>query len=214
MTKPAGSDTLAPAMSLNDEQLRAVLARAEEIHNTPLPTAAWNADIQTVLDAAEDLGLSRTAIERALAERRDLFPEPPRVGQLTWARSTDDKYYVAEVLDVSRKGAHVRFLRGGEISVGADGLRPCGFLPGERVECDWPWWGQWTATVIGYDAVRRTVRVTDGWGMNETFDIADVWIAPKKTEPAGRTRFIWKVAAIGAAVGAVVGAVATLVILR
>jgi hypothetical protein len=201
-------------MSLTDDQLRAVLARAEEIHNTPLPTAAWNQDVQVVLDAAEELGLSRTAIERALAERRDLFPEPPRVGQLTWAKSSDGKYYVAEVLDVSRKGATVRFLRGGEVSVGAESLRPCGFLPGERIMCDWPWWGPWTGSVIGYNVPGRTIRLTDGWGSNETFDIADVWIEPKKDSSFSRNRFIWKVAAIGAAVGTVVGGLATLVLLR
>lgn len=199
-------------MHLSDEQLRAVLARAEDIQRASVNSDAWNAEVQIVLQAAEEMGLSRQSVERALAERRDFFPEPPRVGQLVWARSTDDKYYVADVVSITPRGATVHFLRGGELSVDADGLRPCAFLPGERVVVDWPWWGPWTCSVTWYDAATRTLRLNDGWGADETFGIADVWIAPPK--PGNRSRFFWRVLLIGGAVGTVVGAVATMFALR
>ncbi len=200
-------------MHLSDEQLRAVLARAEDIQRSSSVSNAWNTEVQLIVEAAEELGLSRQSIERALAERRDFFPEPPRVGQLTWARSTDGKYYVAQVLGVSSNGATVQFLRGGELNVGADGLRPCAFLPGERIACDWPWWGPWTCSVVGYEPDSRMVRLNDGWGASESFHIADVWIAPDK-KPVTRSRLLWKMMAIGAAMGTVVGAFAAFLALR
>jgi hypothetical protein len=201
-------------MRLTDEQLRAVLARAEEIQRASSAVEVWNAEIRTIVETAEEMGLSRQAIERALAERRDLFPEPPRIGQLTWARSSDGKYYVAEVIQVGAHGATVRFLRGGEATLGDDALRPCGFLPGERIVCEWPWWGPWTASVVGYDATTRTVRLSDGWGSTETFPISEVWIAPPAAEAGNRSRFVWKVLAIGGVLGAIVGGVVTVLALR
>jgi hypothetical protein len=200
-------------MHLSDEQLRAVLSRAEEIQLASVESDAWNAEVQIVLQAAEEMGLSRQAIERALAERRDFFPEPPRVGQLVWARSTDDKYYVADVVSITPRGARVQFLRGGELTVEADALRPCAFLPGDRMVVDWPWWGAWTCSVVRYDAATRTVRLSDGWGEAEDFPIADVWIAPPR-RTRNRNRFLLKVLLIGGAMGAAVGAVATLLALR
>ena len=201
-------------MRLTDEQLRAVLARAEEIQRASSAVEVWNAEIRTIVETAEEMGLSRQAIERALAERRDLFPEPPRVRQLVWARSSDGKYYVAEVAEVGAHNVTVRFLRGGVATVGDDALRPCGFLPGERIMCEWPWWGPWNAIVTSYDAGSRTVRLSDGWGSTETFPISEVWIAPPATEAGNRSRFFWKVVALGGVLGAMVGGALTWIALR
>jgi len=88
-----------------------------------------------VIGAAEEVGLSRRSVERALAERLNLPATPPVVGSLTWARSADGKAHVAEVLSLSKDEARVRFLRGGEHRVTLDELRPCAFIPGERVAC-------------------------------------------------------------------------------
>ncbi|HMG17686.1 MAG TPA: hypothetical protein VK573_03090, partial [Gemmatimonadales bacterium] len=124
----------------------------------------WNAELTAVIGAAEEVGLSRRSVERALAERLNLPATPPVVGSLTWARSADGKAHVAEVLSLSKDEARVRFLRGGEHRVTLDELRPCAFIPGERVACHWPIWGPWTCTVIGYaaDALRLPTRLRGG----------------------------------------------------
>ena len=83
---------------LSDDELRDVLARAEEIERTTRRGSAWDAERAAVIGAGEEVGLSRWAIERALAERFNLPASPPVVGSLTWARSADGKFYVAEVL--------------------------------------------------------------------------------------------------------------------
>ena len=128
-------------MSLTDDELRDNLARAEELDSATRLGAERKADVAALIGAAEEVGLSRSAVERALAERLKLPAAPPTVGALTWARSTDGKFYVAEVLTSSDEKALVRFLRGGEHTLTMDELRPCVFIPGERVACHWPMWG-------------------------------------------------------------------------
>jgi hypothetical protein len=202
-------------MRLTDEELRDVLARAEEIERTTRRGDAWNAELQAVIGAAEEVGLSRQAVERALAERLNLPASPPAAGSLAWARSADGRFYVAEVLSASDEGARVRFLRGSEHQLPMDELRPCAFIPGGRVTVDWPMWGTWTCTVVAYDAAKQRVKLSDGWGYTRTFPIADVWLAPVKTEATtARTRVYAMLLGAGAAAGALIGSIITALLLR
>jgi hypothetical protein len=202
-------------MRLSDDELRDVLARAEEIERATRQGDAWNAELAAVIGAAEEVGLSRRAVERALAERLHLPAAPPVAGSLTWARSADGRFYVAEVLAAGEQGARVRFLRGSEHDLALDQLRPCAFIPGERVACNWPMWGPWTCTVIAYDAAKQRVKLSDGWGYTRTFPVAEVWLAPDKTDPrSARRRIYATLLGAGAAVGAVIGAIVTALVLR
>lgn len=194
-------------MSVGDDEVRSVLARASEIQEG---ASLSHADVERLILAAEEVGISRAAVESALRERMSLPMQPPVVGQLTFARSTDDKYYVAEVVATAPAGIAVRFLRGGERTLQLDDLRPCSLLPGERVVVDWPWWGVWTCTVLSYNASERRVKVTDGWGETKTFAISDVWIAPRLRSGSRRGRLtgaLLAAAAVGAALGTALGAV-------
>lgn len=202
-------------MRLTDEELREVLARAEEIERASRAGDEWNAEVAAVVSAAEEVGLSRSAVERALSERAELPVAPPAPGALAWATSADGKSYVAEVLSTSNSGARVRFLRGSEHELTLDQLRPCVLIPGERVVCDWPWWGPWTCTVMSYDSAKQVVKVNDGSGFTKTFPIAEIWQAPRKTS-ASRTRAKVYATLIGAGVaaGAIIGSVVTALVMR
>ncbi len=173
------ASTIRSQMRLTDEQVRRVLARAEEIGDAQLPSAI-NAEIDAVVEAGMAVGLPRAALERALREELNLPARSPVTGDLVFARSTDERYYAAEVLSVAREELPVRFLRGGEHSVTPDEVRPCRFLPGERVVVNWPWWGEWTCTVESHDAERQEVTVSDGWDSSKAFPIAEVWLARRK----------------------------------
>lgn len=175
------------AVNLDNDEIRNVLARASEIQDGAEPS---HVDVETLMLAAEEVGISRAAVERALRERMLLPSKPPVVGQLSFARSADDKYYVAEVVSAAPEGFTVRFLRGGQHTVQLDDLRPCSFLPGERVVVNWPWWGPWTCTVLSHDASERRIMVTDGWGETREFSIRDVWIAPRRKIGSRRNRLI------------------------
>ncbi len=203
-------------MRLTDEQLRDVLARAEEIQRESRYGDELSVDLDTVIGAAEEMGLSRPVVERALRERLALSA-PPRVGELTFAQTANGKFYVARVLEISEEGADVRFLSGGEHYVPLEHLRPCAFsMPGEKVTVDWPWWGTWTCTVVGYDAARQLVTVSDGWGSTETFPISEVWLPPARDTRPGKTRqrvYITLLGA-GAGIGALIGSIVTALVLR
>ncbi len=202
-------------MRLTDEELREVLARAEEIQQATRRGGEWESERSAVISAGEAVGLSRTAIERAIGERFGAPTLSPTVGDLTWARSADGKFYVAEVLASREDGARVRFLRGSEHEVALDGIRPCSFLPGERVVCNWPWWGTWTCSVVSYEAALKRVTLSDGWGETESFSIADVWLpAMKKPRDPSRARVYATVLAAGASAGAIVGAIITAILMR
>jgi hypothetical protein len=198
-------------MKLATDDLRAVFARADEIQNSAPPDRA---DIEAVIQAAAEVGIARSAVERALRERLNLPMRPLAVGDLTFAKSADDKFFVAEVVSLSGDNVRVRFLRGGEHTVAHDELRPCSFLPGERVICPWPQWGPWTCTVLSYDAAEHRIEATDGWGEKRSFSIRDVWITPLKNKSKSKAGLYGALIAVGATVGAAIGSVLTLLILR
>ncbi len=192
-------------MRLTDEELRDVLARAAEIESAARQGKEWNAELTAIIGAAEEAGLSGQAVRRALTERLNL-PAIPVAGSLAWARSADAKFYVAEVLSISEEGARVKFLRGSEHQLALDQLRPCAFIPGERVVCNWPMWGPWTGTVIAYDPLKQRIKLSDGWGSSNSFPVSEVWLPLDKADPkAARRRVFTTLLVIGAAAGAVIG---------
>ncbi len=198
-------------MRLTDDELRDVLARADEIQRASLHDDEMKAELEAVIGAAEEVGLTRLAVERALRERLALPAKPPAVGELAFVRSADRKFYVAEVLSISAEGVRVRFLRGSEHLVTADQLRPCAFIPGERVVVNWPWWGPWTCTVVTYDAGGQRVKLSDGWGDTKTFPVNEVWLPATPTSGDHRSRRRVHATLIGAGVGigAVIGSIIT-----
>lgn len=202
-------------MSLTDEELRDILARAEELDSATRQRAERTSDVAALIGAAEEVGLSRSAVERALAERLELPAAPPAVGALVWARSTDGKFYVAEVLTASDEKARVRFLRGGEHTLTLDDVRPSRFIPGERVACHWPMWGPWNCTVVAYDTVKQRLKLSDGWGYTKSFPVSEVWLAPATLDPrSARRRAYALFLGVGGAVGALIGSLVTALLLR
>jgi hypothetical protein len=203
-------------MRLEDEDIRAVLARAEEIQSANPQGDGMSTELEAVIHAAEQVGLARPAVERALRERFNLPIRPLSVGDLAFAKSADGKYYVAEILSASPDGFRIRFLRGSEHTVTFDELRPCSFLPGERVICPWPFWGPWTCTVISYDAAQRRIKVSDGWMETREFAIEEVWLnSPRRpnVDRRTRTRIYATLIGAGATIGAIVGSILTAVLL-
>jgi hypothetical protein len=201
-------------MRLTDDELRDVLERAEEIQRTSRSGDAMRAELEAVIGAGEEVGLTRAAVERALRERLDLGP-PPVVGDRVFGRSADGRYYVADVVSISGDDIRVRFLRGSEHVLSADQVRSCSFVPGQRVMCDWPWWGPWSCTVITYDPPSQYLKLSDRWGSSTTCHVSDVWIEPerKPNDRALRKRASATLTGLGAGLGALVGSVITALIM-
>lgn len=146
-------------MTLTDDDIRAIVARAETLQRIGDLSGE---DAEALIRAGEELGISKSAMERAVREQLSTRLMPA-AGDLVFARSADDKFYAAQVLSPAEDGYRVRFLKGGERQVAADELRECPFLPGDRVTCPWPGWGAWTGTVVSYDAENRALTISDGW---------------------------------------------------
>lgn len=204
-------------MGLTPEELRDVLARAEKIQSSSRHGVEMSVELESVISAAEEVGLTRPAVERALRERLNLPAIPPAPGSLVFAQSADGKLYASEVLSVAPEQVRVRFLRGSEHVVTPDQLRPCTLIPGERVTCDWPMWGAWTCTVVGYDPARRRVKLSDGWGYTRTFPLAEIWMThPRDAEgPSGsRNRVYLRLMGAGTVIGTLLGSLVTYLLLR
>jgi hypothetical protein len=204
-------------MGLTDDDVRDVLERAEQIQLASRSRSELSAEVEGLIEAAAAVGLTRSAVERALRERLDFAMTPPAVGEMVFAQSADQKYYVAEVLSSSPENVEVKFLRGGRHSVTLDQIRPCSFLPGQRVTVHWPWWGPWTCTVVSYDANGQWVNLSDGWGETRIFPIAEVWQNPKKSPlsvASARTRIYAKLVGAGIGVGAFVGSAVTVWLMK
>ena len=200
-------------MALSDEELRAVLERAEEIQRTSRHGDAWNAEVAAVISAGEGVGLSRESVRQAIAERIGVPLAPPASGAMVWARSADRQYYLAEVVGTTEAEVHVRFLRGGEHVLTLDGVRKASFLPGEKLMVDWPMWGPAECSVVAYDAPQQSLRLSDSWGYEKTFHIAEVWRVPARVVGEKKASNLWIIAG-SATVGALFGAIAMALLLR
>ena len=179
--------------SFSQEQLRDVLERAEEIQQRSKTSVELSSDVRHVLEAAEEAGLAREAVMQALQERLGILGSPPAKGDLVFARSSNGRFYAAEILETRDDGIRVSFLGGGQHTLGMDDLRPATLLPGERVVCPWPDWGFWTCTIITYDAQRQKVRVSDNWGSEHTFDLSEVFLTPRQDQQSGFGKLMAKV---------------------
>jgi hypothetical protein len=69
-------------MRLTDDELRDVLERAEEIQRTSRRGELMNGELEAVIGAAEEVGLTRAAVGRALRERLNLVSPPSIVSGL------------------------------------------------------------------------------------------------------------------------------------
>lgn len=203
-------------MGMSHEDVRDLLMRAQEIQDETEVAAETTAEAEALIEAAADVGIERRAVERALRERYGAARREATEGELVFAKSVDGKYYVAKVTSAAEGGLRVGFLGGGERDVTADEVRPCSFLPGERVVCPWPWWGPWTCTVLAYRAESGRITVSDGWGETRDFGIGEVWLSPPSRQVAdggSRTRVYVRLMGVGMAIGATMGAVITALLL-
>lgn len=156
---------------LSEQEIRDILVRAVEIDLQVLHGDNMASEIQALVAAAEESGLSRDAVLQAVDEKLNVKPRSVLPGERVFAKSADGKFYVAEVLEVTEGSARIRFMKGGEHHTLIQDTQPCAFLPGSRVVCPWPDFGRWTCTVISYETDEATINANDGWGQLISFPL-------------------------------------------
>jgi hypothetical protein len=199
---------------LTEEQIRDALSRAEELHLRSALASDNDPAIESVLNAAEEMGLPREAMLKALQERLGKPMATPKVGERVFAKSADGKYYVAEVLATEGEEFRIRFLSGADATVSMEDLMPCNFVPGFKVVVQWPVWGWYKGDVVAYDAKREKVTVSDGWN-EKKFSLDEIRLDPPKDSNLNpRAKIYWTLISIGAAMGGTIGAVITWLLMR
>ena len=164
---------------LNENEIREILKRAEQIH-IGAAREDEEADSKALIKAAEEAGLPREAIEQALRERLEAQTITSTPGDFIFAPSADGKYYTAEFIESNAHTTRARFLTGGEISFPTEQAHPAQFLPGSKIQANWPNFGWWTCTVIAFDKPNRLLRLSDGWGNEKSFPLAEVRFTPPR----------------------------------
>jgi hypothetical protein len=199
---------------LTEEQVREALSRAEELHLRAALEEGDNPAFESVLGAAEEMGIPRDAMLQALQEKLGKPMETPSVGQLVFARSADNNYYVAEVVEAQKGKVRVRFLSGGEDTLSEDALRPCKFVPGMKVTVQWPIWGWYKSDLVSYDEKKKKLLVSDGW-QEKKFNISEVRLdAEKEKGHNARAKLYWTLITVGMALGGPIGALITWLLMR
>jgi hypothetical protein len=198
-------------MPLNDDDVNAVLLRADQIQRAGTRGAS-EVDYQRFIEKAEASGYSKTAVQQALRERFGFSAAPVAVGDRVFALSSEGRYHPARVLSQSPNGIRVQFMMGSEADIAIDQVRPLSLVPGERVYVQWPAWGKWLCTVMAYDEPTQTVKLSDRWGSEQLFKVAEIWLEPPGERPSG-VGYITMMT-LSATIGVAVGALATLFFLR
>ncbi len=157
---------------MDESQIRRLLQRAEEIQQQSDLNVDHGPEVEQIALAAEEAGLSRDAVRRALQERLSL-ERPAQVDDLVFAKSPDGRHYVAKVVGVEPGAFRLRFLTGSDATLPTADVKPFSAVPGMKLEVPWPNWGWWNSTVVSYDRDNGKVTVTDGMHQ-ETFHISDV----------------------------------------
>lgn len=153
--------------------VREILARAEAIQAGQSLALEDPIEVEGLVSAAAEAGLSREAVVQALRERLSLTA-PLVAGELAFARSADGSSYVAKVEEASGHRARVRFLRGGQAEVSQSELVRFAPSPGLQLQAHYKDWGWWNSTVLGYNEDANTLTVSDGLGSEYTFSTSEV----------------------------------------
>lgn len=194
---------------MDKESLRVLLQRAEEIQSQRDVPLSWPPNDQEILNAAEEAGLDRAAVEQALREQLSLESRTLQPGGLVFAPTPDGYHRVATVLSSADDEVEVRFFGGSDLRVRRGDTRPFSILPGQRIQAPWPRWGWWTCSVVSYDRELKVASLSDGCGNVERFSIADLRADFRRPTPAAERleALKWKLAFAfgGGIVGTAVG---------
>jgi hypothetical protein len=172
-----------PMLRLTDEELRQTLDRARQIATAGDATALVPAEAEEYVRAAEELGVPREALVQALRERQ-LLRGAFDPGDLVFAPSMNQFWYVARVAKIDGGVATVDFVGGSEHTCPVAELRPFSLIPGRKIQADLgPWGGGWSSSaVLKYEPETGTVYV-DSFGQRAKVELAALRLPEKLVRP-------------------------------
>lgn len=164
---------------LNENDIKAILQRAGQIHNET--NSDTESETAALLTAAEEAGLPREAVELALQERLSSQPISCNIGDLVFAPRPDGKLFVAEVIGSNNSVIQARFLNGTDVTLPREKVVQADFQIGAKVQAYWPVHNWHMSTVLGVDHEAGTVKLSDGWGFTKSFPLSEIRLPSQRS---------------------------------
>jgi hypothetical protein len=191
-------------LRLNDEELAAVVQRAHEIQSLQGRLDETKTSVEDYMRVAEEMGVSREAMQQALSERFAFLHREIEPGTLVFARSSDGRGYAAKVVSSDGDAVHVRFLNGGDARVGRHELQEPSFAPGATYEFFSPSYSMYVrGQVTRFDRDALTVSYS-AWGSEETVPLSKVRTPRPRSGPGVPPWVYTLLISLGAGIGATV----------
>lgn len=155
---------------MTQEEIEKVLARAQEIQNSPDGAS----DHDELVKSAEEAGISRNAMLQALRERVGFADVPLCPGDYVFAISADGDKHVAEFVEQKDNVVTVKFVNGTVAKLLPTAIQPLRMLPGERVDCEWSK-GRWEkCTIEEYKPEDKWVYVVGPGNDKRYFNLEEI----------------------------------------
>ena len=193
---------------MTQEEIEKVLARAQEIQNSPNGTF----DHDELVKSAEEAGISRNAVLQALRERIGFAEDPLSPGDFVFALSVDGDKHVAEFVEQKDNIVTVKFMNGAEAKLLPSAIQPLRMLPGERVDCEWSKKGWVKCSIEEYKPENKWVYVVGPHNDKRYFNLDEIRLIGDESKFAPHPENPWParlpyiVYTLG---GAIVGALLT-----
>lgn len=198
-----------------DSQFESVLRRAEEISADGSELLQDRPDLDSIVTAAEEAGMSREAVMIAIRERIAEMAAGIAPGDLAFARSPDGHWYPATCVEHARGRTKVRYLSGGEGTLDPGDVRPFEVSPGMVIQAFSQHYKTWVnAKVERFNPDSRSITARC-WYEEDIFALERIRLKGKraKTSLLDKSNVILMTAIVGGA-GALIGALVTFFVTR
>lgn len=148
-----------PLDSMNQETIRSILLRAEEIDRDSKLDPQTDPRYVGLVEAASEAGINKDSVIQALRERVSILEAEPEVGDLIFAMSVDGDYHLAKFLGESGEYTSVEFYGGGKADVLSSTIKPFQMIPGSEVHVKWDRRGWVAGKVLDKDPEKNWLYV-------------------------------------------------------
>lgn len=203
-----------PNKPLDDSTLSEVIRRAQEISEQTTLIFEPHPDIEQYIQAAEEAGISRDATMQALRERLDFPVRAFQPGELVFALSGDERFYVAKIVQIEGRQAQIRFLSGSDHHCEASDLRRFSLMPGQKVQYNSPTHHLWVSGKLeGFNRDANSITATWG-GVSETLPLDKIRLPREGQTQQAPAIPLWVVGVASGLGGGIVGAILMRLLMR
>lgn len=171
---------------MNQEAIRSILVRAEEIDREARIDPQSDPRFADLVSAASEAGINKDSVIQALRERIAVLVAEPEVGDMVFALSVDGDYHLAKFLGESGNYAEVEFYGGGRAKVLSSMIKPFLMIPGSEVNVKLDRRGWVSGKVVDIDREKNWLYVEVD-GVSRYMDYEDVRILKATPMPKWST---------------------------